>query len=305
MPPANERPHWVRPAWSPRCNSPAGPTTGSRARGVPGPARRRGAGVSREDAATDARAKRRQDARRGAASPARRPSPTNLVVGARRRSRRSKTRRRPPRAAGRHRARRQQLKKPLWPSSASPRASSCATTSRSRRSCCPCGRIGRWSCAASPTASTGPRSTSSARPTRCRAGVRVERVPADNEVPDAPHRRLAHDAALHDPARLDLAGPVVLARAVADRHGLRRDRSRSDGGRAVRARARRRALGARRARRAGRRRGRRRPRARAGCTSTCRCRPGTPYEAGMLFCQIVATLVAARSTRARPPSSAR
>ena len=41
------------------------------------------------------------------------------------------------------------------PRSASPRASSCATTSRSRPSCCRCCATGRWSCAASPTASTG------------------------------------------------------------------------------------------------------------------------------------------------------
>ena len=32
--------------------------------------------------------------------------------------------------------------------------------------------------------------------------------------------------------------------------------------------------------------------------------PGTPYQAGMLFCQIVATMVAT-STRRWPPSSAR
>ena len=61
--------------------------------------------------------------------------------------------------------------------------------------------IARWSCAACPTASPGTRSTSTARPTRCRAGVRAERVAADNDVPTPPHRRLADDAALHGPAR--------------------------------------------------------------------------------------------------------
>ena len=38
----------------------------------------------------------------------------------------------------------------------------------------------------------------------------------------------------------------------------------------------------------------RKRRARAACTSTCRCRRDTSYESGMLFCQIVATVVATR-----------
>ncbi len=42
----------------------------------------------------------------------------------------------------------------------------------------------------------------------------------------------------------------------------------------------------------------RRRRAPTACTSTCRCRPGTPYEAGMIYCQIVAALVEQKHPRA-------
>ena len=70
---------------------------------------------------------------------------------------------------------------------------------------------------------------------RARADLRAGRPPAD--------RRVAHHAALHDADRRDLAGPVVLARAVAARRRLRRARSRSGRRRDVRAGARRRATG--------------------------------------------------------------
>ena len=108
----------------------------------------------------------------------------------------------------------------------------------------------------------------------------------------ADHRRQPEDAALHDAARGDLAGPVVLARRAPGVRRLRGVRSRS-GRRTCRSRA--------------------CSTSRAGfATSSTRWArpaspktsgadglhiyvplpPGTPYEAGMLFCQIVATLVA-------------
>ena len=109
------------------------------------------------------------------------------------------------------------------------------------------------------------------------AGVRIEMLedsvePIGEPGREAAHRRIADDAALHDPDGGDLAGPVVLARAVAARHGPLRHRSRSDRRRDVRQGARRGALGARRAGVARRARVSRRRRARAGCTSTSRCR---------------------------------
>ena len=73
---------------------------------------------------------------------------------------------------------------------------------------------------------------------------------------------------------------------------LRRARSRSAAGRAVRARARRRALDPRRARRARRRSASRRRPGADGLHIYIPLPPGTPYEAGLLFCQIVATVVA-------------
>ncbi len=107
-----------------------------------------------------------------------------------------------------------------------------------------------------------PRAVLSAAPAEgTAAGGRAHRGAARRPRSDrragrrALHRRLAHHAALHDAARRDLAGSVVLAHAVAARRRLRRDRSRSRRGRDARAGARRRALGARRARvdaRAGR-----------------------------------------------------
>ena len=104
----------------------------------------------------------------------------------------------------------------------------------------------------------GRRSISSARAWRSRrpasASKRFPRGLDPISEPDA--RRfvggIADHAALHDADRGDLAGPVVLARAVAARRRLRRARSRSRRRHAVRARARRRALGARRARVAAR-----------------------------------------------------
>ena len=88
----------------------------------------------------------------------------------------------------------------------------------------------------------------------------------------AARRRIADDAALHDPDRGDLAGPVVLAGAVAALRGSGRDRSRSGRRGDVRAGARRRALDAGRAGRAAAFRACPRHRDRAGCTSTSRCR---------------------------------
>ena len=102
-------------------------------------------------------------------------------------------------------------------------------------------------------------------------GVRSERVDIGDDVPARLVGGRSGDAAPHGAAGGDLPGPVVLARAVAVRDGLRGDRSRSDGRGAVLARARRRPLGARRARRAAASRAGSRPRARAGCTSSCRC----------------------------------
>ena len=91
---------------------------------------------------------------------------------------------------------------------------------------------------------------------------------------------------------------MVLARAVAARRRLRRARSRSGRGHAVRARRSTwRAGSATSWSRCGCRPCRRR-RARAACTSTFRCRPDTSYESGMLFCQIVATVIAARHPKA-------
>ena len=72
---------------------------------------------------------------------------------------------------------------------------------------------------------------------------------------------------------------------------LRSLRSRSGRRSAVREGARGGALDSRRARRARRDRACRKPPARMACTSTCRCRRGTPYDAGLIFCQIVAALV--------------
>ena len=132
--------------------------------------------------------------------------------------------------------------------------------------------------AVSATASTAPafyqqRSRRSSR----RTGVRVEVLPDDLDPMSEPgaqrfDRRHPHHAAVHDAARGDLAGSLVLARAVAARRRLRRARSRSRRPRAVRARARRGAMGARRA---GVAEGHRRAedvRDRAASTSTCRCR---------------------------------
>ena len=113
------------------------------------------------------------------------------------------------------------------------------------------------------------------------AGVRIETLP-DEHRPDrragraAPHRRLADDAALHDADCGDLAGPVVLAGAVAARRRSGRDRSRSD------ATARRspacstlRAGYATSCTRSAST-ACQKPRARAACTSTCRCRRERP-----------------------------
>ena len=106
-------------------------------------------------------------------------------------------------------------------------------------------------------------------------------------------RRIVAHAALHDAAGGHLAGSVVLAGAVARRRRLRRARPRSDAGRAVRTGARRRAVRGRRTRRIGV----------AAVPKTSGSSglhiyvplvPGTTYEAGQLFCQIVATLVATR-----------
>ena len=72
---------------------------------------------------------------------------------------------------------------------------------------------------------------------------------------------------------------------------LRRVRSRSVRRRAVRAGARRRALDSRRARRARRDRRRRRRPGADGLHIYVPLPPGTPYEAGMLYCQIVAAIV--------------
>ena len=92
--------------------------------------------------------------------------------------------------------------------------------------------------------------------------------------------------------------PVVLARAVARRRRLRRARSRSAGRRAVRARARRRALDPRRARRARRRSAFPKTSGADGLHIYIPLPPGTPYEAGLLFCQIVATVVAQKHPKA-------
>ena len=72
---------------------------------------------------------------------------------------------------------------------------------------------------------------------------------------------------------------------------LRRVRSRSAGRRAVRARARRRALDSRRARRAWARPASPKTSGADGLHIYIPLPPGTPYEAGMLYCQIVAALV--------------
>ena len=86
-------------------------------------------------------------------------------------------------------------------------------------------------------------------PDRCRPASRSRKFPA-TDVPSRLDRRRPHHAAVHDAARGDLAGSVVLARAVAALCRPVRDRSRSDARRDVRGGARRRALGARRAREA-------------------------------------------------------
>ena len=122
------------------------------------------------------------------------------------------------------------------------------------------------------------------------AGVRTE-VVSVVETAAADHRRRAEDAALHDAARRDLAGSVVLARRSI-RNSPTTRRSISTRPRACRSRA--------------------CSTSRAGfATSSTRSAPrraedirrrrpahlhpaaaGTPYEAGLLFCQIVATVVA-------------
>ena len=67
-------------------------------------------------------------------------------------------------------------------------------------------------------------------PDEAPSGIRIDRI-ADDGEPDGSmprlDRRLAADAALHDAARRDVAGPLVLARAVARTRRLRRARSRS------------------------------------------------------------------------------
>ena len=108
------------------------------------------------------------------------------------------------------------------------------------------------------------------------AGVRIETLADELDPisePDAKRldRRIADDAAVHDADRGDLAGPVVLARAVAARRGPRRDRSRSDRRRDVLA-----VLDVARWVRDELHRSASpafpRPPAPAACTSTCRCR---------------------------------
>ena len=100
-------------------------------------------------------------------------------------------------------------------------------------------------------------------------------------------RRIADHAALHDADRRHLAGPVVLARAVAARRRLRRDRPRSRRRHDVRARARRRAA---RARRAAVAESAAVPKTSgsSGLHIYIPLAPGTLYESGMLFCQIIA-----------------
>ena len=145
-------------------------------------------------------------------------------------------------------------------------------------------------------------STSTARRTGA-AGVRIETLP-DDDVPAQADWRLAEDAALHGAARVDLDGPVVLDDATTWTRPIR--------WRSISIRSR-----ARRSRRSSTSRAgcddelervnvpaSRRPRARKGCTSSFRCRRDTPYEAGMLFCQIVATMVASQASEGRRPSSA-
>ena len=138
------------------------------------------------------------------------------------------------------------------------------------------------------------RSTSSARPTRCRPASASRHVADEGaDTSAAAHRRRPEDAALHGAARGDLAGSVVLARRstphVADYVALDLDPMPR---RAVRAGARRRALGPRRARTP------RRPR-RAEDVGLVdglhvyiplpRARPTKP---AVLLCEILATIVA-------------
>ena len=97
-----------------------------------------------------------------------------------------------------------------WPSgcgrsSASRRPICFATTWTSRRSSCRWCAIARWSCGVCPTASTGTRSSSTARPTTCPPACARAGDPGRRRARPARGRR-SHHAALHGPARGHLAG---------------------------------------------------------------------------------------------------
>ena len=127
------------------------------------------------------------------------------------------------------------------------------------------------------------------------AAGRAHRDAARRRRAGAVDRRLAEDAALHGAAGVDLDGPVVLDDG---RPATRPIRSRSI---SIRSRARRsRRSSTSRAgcdeeldRVQGARAFRRRP-APKGCTSSSRCRRARRTKPGMLFCQIVATMVATK-----------
>ena len=123
------------------------------------------------------------------------------------------------------------------------------------------------------------------------------------ETTAANHRRRPEDAALHDAARRDLAGPVVFARAASRVCRLQRLRPRSVRGRALRHACSTSRAGFVTSSTCWAPSACRRPRAPTACTSTSRCRAGTPYEAGLLFCQIVATVVAQKHPKVATTSA--
>ena len=128
-------------------------------------------------------------------------------------------------------------------------------------------------------------------------GVRVETVAAADHRPPN-RRRRSDDALLHDAAGRHLAGSLVLARRDACCGRLRRARSGPDARRAICPRPRRRTRWIRDELEALDAVGVPKTSGADGLHVYVRLPPGTPYEAGLLFCQIIATVVVRKHPKA-------
>ena len=127
-----------------------------------------------------------------------------------------------------------------------------------------------------------PRARRRARGRAARGGPRRRR-------PHAPRGRRTDDAALHGPARGHLAGSLVLARAVAPGDRLRRHRSGSDGRARPFARVRDVARWVRDELELLGVTGHVKTSGARGLHIYLPMRPGTPFEAGQLFCRLIAS----------------